>query len=303
MRRLVPLALTASVLLAPKVEAAACCLSSSAFGIGRLASWENMAFIAGGSAAPVSGRWDGTGVWRPNATDYSEAEWRANIAALVALHPRLQIAGLMPYVMTTKSSAGLSEGAGGLGDSQLSLRYEPVYQGESSFLPEIALTAGLLMPFGRTAIASQTVLGSDVTGRGAWVPSVAATFEWAHDFWFAQVAGGVTLPLPMAGAVAGQHQQYGPGWQATAAGGLEVKKGLVISALLRGSYDGALNIDGRVVPQSAAYDFGVGPNVSLKLPAHFTLQAGADVGLFASHLGSNRQGHIVGSLALRYAVY
>ncbi len=290
-------------LWASSAHAAACCLSSSAFGIGRLSSWESMAFIAGGVASPVSGRWDGDRTWRPNAPGYAEAEWRAQLAALYAINSRFQISARMPYVMTTKTASDVSEAAGGLGDSDLFLRFEPVYQGEYSFLPEIALTAGLLMPLGRTAMASQTTLGSDVTGRGAWVPSFSASVELARDVWFVQLAGGVTLPMPMPGALPGQRQQYGPGWQATAAGGYEVRKGLVLSLVARGSYDGPLHIDGRVVPQSAAYDFGVGPAAAFKFQSHWTLQAGVDAGAFTSGLGSNRQGRISANLAVRYAYF
>ena len=290
-------------LSAAPAYAAACCLSSSAFGVGRLARWEQFAVIVGTSTSPVAGRWDEQGAWHVNMPGYSENEWRAQLSALGAVHPRLQLSGRAPLLLTQKSSGDQHEVSGGLGDSQLAVRYEPIYQGEYEYVPEVALTAGMTVPIGRTAGVSKTILGSDVTSRGAWVPSASVTTELARNFWFVQLGGGVTFPLPMAGAEPGTTQQFGLGWQATIAGGAEVTKGVVLSLVGRYAYEGPLRVDGQPLMQSQAWDFGGALNAAWKFGSHWTLQGGADVGLFASGLGANRQGRFTGSLAVRYAYF
>ena len=298
--------MAAAVLLglvaAAPAHAGACCLSSSAFGIGRLALWEDFAFIAGVSASPVAGRWDEHAGWLGNSPTTSENEYRAQLSALVALHPRLQASARIPYVITQKAFGSVQETGSGVGDSLVALRYEPVYQGEYSFLPEVALTGGVTIPSGRSVVAAKSPLKSDATGRGAWVLSGSLSMELARDFWFVQLAGGVTVPLQSA-ADPGHTEQFGVGVQATLAGGIEVKKGLVVSLVGRFGYEGATRYDGVEVPQTQAYDFGVGPALAWQVASHWTVQGGVDVGLFATGFGLNRQGRVTGNLGVRYAYF
>ncbi len=293
----------ATVLGAARAEAAACCLSSSAFGLGRLASWEQAAVIVGGSVSPVSGSWDDQGAWHANPADYSENEWRTQLSALVALHERLQLSGRLPWVLTQKAAGPLNESGHGLGDSQLALRYEPVYQGEYDYLPELALNLGATVPTGRAMTGAQTILGSDVTGRGAWMLSASLTAELARAFWFVQLGGGLTYALPMAGDAPGETQQFGPGVQATLAGGIELTRGLVASLVARYSWEAEVRVNGQPVARSRAFDFGGGPALAWQFIPQLTLQAGLDLGLFTAHTGENRQGRTAGNLAFRYAYF
>ncbi len=303
MRALVPVLAAVVLLAAAPAQAGACCLSSSAFGLGRLALWEKFAINLGTTVSPVTGRWDEKTGWIGNAPGYSEVEYRAQVSAIVALHRRLQASARLPWVITQKASDPLHEVGQGLGDSALGLRYEPVYQGEYEFLPEMALNFGLTVPTGRSVGAARTVLLSDVTGRGAWVPSASLTVELARNFWFVQAAGGVTLPLPSPAADVGHTEQFGLGVQATLAGGAEVRKGLVLSAVARFGSEGATRYDGEEVPRSAQFDVGAGPAVAWVINTHWTLQGGADFGFFGSGFGRNRQGRWTGNLGLRYAYF
>ncbi|MHB8873737.1 MAG: hypothetical protein ACYC8T_08630 [Myxococcaceae bacterium] len=307
-RRILPLALLLAGVCALPAHAAACCLSSSAFGIGRLALWEDFAVILGASTSPVAGDWNAQGAWTPNPDGYAENEWRAQLSALANLHPRLQVSGRAPVVLTQRAYGDQREAGGGLGDAQLALRYEPVFQGEYAPFPEVALNAGVTIPLGRTTQASN--LGTEVTGRGSWVLTASATMEIAKAIWFVQAGGGITLPLPMAKAD-GLGQQFGMGYQATVAGGAEVVKKVVLSLVARYAYEGirreqtALSMNGAYldVPQSQAWDFGVGLNAAYLLNPHWTLQGGVDVGGYITGLGGNRQGRTTGSLAVRYAYF
>ena len=304
------------VLSSGVASAAACCLSSSAFGIGRLASWEHTAVQFGFSGSPVLGRWDAQGAWKANDTGVGENEWRWQLSALLALHERVQLAARVPVVLTVREVPGQRGTAGGLGDSLLALRLEPVFQGEYEFLPELAVTLGATLPSGRVADANATaaLLGTEATGRGAWVFSASLTAELARDKWFAQAGAGFTMPI--ASVVQGALQQFGPGAQVTLAGGYEVYKDLVTSLVAHFNYEGPLRAEPRdeltglptggamvQVADSQAYDFGVGPSVSYKLDPKWTLQGGLDFFIPAGRLGSNRQGRITANLGVRFAYF
>jgi hypothetical protein len=70
--------LLAVALLAPTgAHAAACCMSATVGGFGRLRAWESIAAGATASVASARGQWDGDGAWRPFASAYSETELRA----------------------------------------------------------------------------------------------------------------------------------------------------------------------------------------------------------------------------------
>lgn len=290
-------------LAATPAHAGACCLSSSAFGIGRLALWEQFAIIVGTSASPVAGRWDERRAWHDGSTDYAETEWRAQLSALVALHERVQVYGRAPFVFTQKVAGELSESGGGLGDSQVGVRLEPLAQGQVPYVPEVSISLGATLPSGRTVAGARTPLASDVTGRGAWVLLAALTFEVAQDDWFAQLAGGLTYPLAMAGVEPGTTQQFGTGLQASLAGGYELRKGLVASLVARVAWEDNVKVDGVSLPKTAAFDFGGGPNLAWELSDHLTLQAGADFNIFRGGFGANRQGRTTVNLGCRYAYF
>lgn len=298
-------------------QAAACCLSSTAFGIGRLSSWEHSAVLLGFSTSPVLGRWEPSGAWKANGPGVSENEWRWQASALMALHSRFQLSGRVPVVLTTRELVEQRASGGGLGDVLLGARFEPVYQGEYEFLPEIALNLGVTLPSGRVADANSmpALLGTDVTGRGAWIVSGSVVAELARKNWFLQAGGGMTIPL-ITTASDGGRQQFGLGAQVTLAGGLEIFKDLVLSLVTRFGYEGPLRVEPRDeasglptgapladVPGSQAYDFGGGPNVSYKISSHWTLQAGADFSIPAQGLGANRQGRITANAGVRFAYF
>jgi len=237
-------------------HAGACCLSSSAFGIGRLSLWEEFAVIVGGSYSPVLGRWDENARWHGNPSHSSETEWRPQLSALLALHQRLQVSARVPWVMTQKTSDAQHESGSGIGDSLMAVRFEPIYQGEYSFVPEVAVTAGVVIPTGSSANNTKALLLTDVTGRGAWMLSAAVTVEWAREFWFVQLGGGLTLPLP-AQVTPGHNERLGMGAQATLASGAEIHKGMVVSVVGRYASEGTTLFDGKLVPKSQAYEFGL----------------------------------------------
>jgi len=274
--------------LAPRAaDAAACCMSTSAFGVGRLSIFEDAAVGLNVSGAPSLGRWTDEGEWRANSADYSEFEARANVWGVYRVLPWLQAGVRAGWVEAHARAADVQEWGGGPADLSASLRFEILEIGES-MLPAVALLVGASAPLGRTADESQTNLGTDATTRGAWSLSAGLSVEKAIEPWFARVDASVLVPLPR--TYLGATQRFGPGFDILAGGGMEPRQGLVLGIMLRYSSEGAWSLDDQEVPGTSAFDLGVGPSASWKITDDWTLQASAETNVFASKTGQNRFG-------------
>jgi hypothetical protein len=300
------LLLALAVLVSGGAQGAACCLSSSAFGVGRLALWESAAVLVNVSAAPGLGQWNQRWQWVPNAPGASDLELRVSLAAIVALHERVQVSARLPWVLERRTAEGLVDVGQSVGDALLSTRVEALAIGQYAQLPGVAFTVGLVMPSGRPMSATRPVLSplaADVTGRGAWVLLASTSLEYAVQPWYAQLNLGVSVPLPMAGPAPGVTQRFGPAFEAGLAGGWEPVEGLVLSLVARLTWESALVVGGLPTPDSGALDLGLGPTLSWRFDPHWTLQAGVDTGLFTSALGQNRPGRVAGSAGIRYGFF
>lgn len=291
-------------LLAVRVEAAACCVSASAFGLGRLAVWEQAAGQVSLSTSPSPGRWDEHGVYFANAPGTADVEVRPSVSGLISLHERWQLAARVPWVVNSRQADGYAEAAHGVGDALASVRFEALHIGEYDLVPGVALNLGLTVPSGLAMARTQRLLATDVTGRGAWVVGASVTLEqtW-RGRWYAQLAVGATVPLPMASFLVGQMQRFGPTLDSTLAVGVELGRLVVVSCVARGSAESSLRIDERIVPNSSAFDLGVGPAVAWKLHPRWTVQAGLDTGLFIDGLGDNRPARVTFTAGVRHAFF
>jgi hypothetical protein len=298
--------LALALVLGTGAQGAACCISSSAFGVGRLALWESAAVLVGVSASPGLGQWSEAQVWVPNAAGASDLELRATLAAIVALHERVQLSARLPWVLNRRTADGLVDVGQSPGDALVSVRAEALAIGQYAELPGVAFNLGLLLPSGRAMGATHpgtNPLAADVTGRGAWVLLASTSLERAVAPWYVQLNLGLTVPLPMAGPAAGVSQRFGPTFEAALAGGWELTEGLVASLVARLTYETELVVGGQPTPNSGAFDLGVGPTLAWRFDPHWTLQAAVDTGLFASHLGDNKPGRVSCSAGVRYGFF
>ncbi len=291
-------------LLAPaSAHAAACCLSSTAFGVGRLSAWEQASLGLQFAGAPSPGAWNENEVFVPNAARTSQVEFRASLIGLLSLHERVQLSARLPWVLNVQQ-AGVAHDVGhGLGDGLLTARFEPVSIGEYEWLPGVALTLGLTAPMGRSMNQSKSLLASDVTGRGAWALGAGVTVEQTWAKWFVQGNFGLTVPLPMQSAFGPGSQRFGPAVDVLLAAGREVSRDVVVSALVRGTFETTLMVNEDPVPNASARDLGVALAAAFKLNAHLTLQAACDTGIFVSGLGDNRPARVTGTLGVRYGFF
>ena len=301
MHRAASLLLVATMLLLDgEAHAGACCISASAFGVGRLAVWEDFALLLNTAGSPSMGRWDEYRAWHAESDGTSDTEWRASLAGIVAVHPRVQLWGKLPLLLTNKQITGLSESGGGFGDAQAGARLEVLTTGQIEHLPAVALNVGFTVPTGRANQDTRKILASDVTGRGVWVLSAGVTLEHVELPWYVQLSAGVLVPLPQRNESIGADQRLGAGLDGALAGGVELHEGLVVSLLLRANREADQVVAGHAVINSSAFDVGLGPTVSWEFVSHLTAQAGLDGAIFRTGFGDNRPGRVTASAGLRY---
>ncbi|WP_373044350.1 hypothetical protein [Vulgatibacter sp.] len=289
------------LLLAPGLaHAAACCLSTSAFGAGRLAIWEQAAVGANLSYSSAAGLFDGDGAYRAH-DGYSEREGRATAFALLRLAETLEAGARFPWVVGSRAAGGLEETGQGPGDLALSLRWQAIDLGAYAELPGVAFTLAATLPSGRATADSDTVLGADVTGRGFGVLSGGISLERAHDPIFVRL--DVAGLVPLAHEVAGEPWRSGPGVEIQLGGGADVGRGVVLVLAPRLRWEAETIRDGVAQPGSSGLEVAVGPSASWQFDPHWTLQASFDTGLPIDGLGRNRSLFTSASIGIRHGIY
>lgn len=301
-------ALACSVALcwpAGPAHAAACCVSASVFGIGRLLPWEPAAFGLMSSYAKSTGRYDGEGVYQSFPAGYREAEWRTDVWGMARITEKWQAFGRVPWVVGLRSAEGMGDHSGsGFGDLVLGSRWDALLPGELARVPAIALTATVTTPTSRRAEQAKDLLAADATGRGAWVLGMAVAVEKAWMPWFARVEGGITLPLAFRREDTGESQRYGMGLQAGLSGGVELKPDKLVLALqLVADRESSTLVDGAAQPSTAALGGTASLALSYKLGMAWTLMANAATDALGAMLGAkNRPERWAGTVGLRFGL-
>lgn len=294
------LALCLGLALVPaRADAGPCCMSATAVGTGRLLPWEHVAVGLRSTAAFHVGTWDDEARFRPADTRFAETELRTELWGLAAVVPRLSVGLAVPAVLTFRSAGDLDDAGGGLGDLRAGARWEAIAVGARRHVPGVAILASVVAPTGRSMSQAETVLGTDVTGRGAWVLGAGTSVEQIAMPWFARLDLGLTVPLPARRPDLDRDQRYGAGVDGALSCGRELSPGLVASLWTRLAWEDDLTLAGRTVRGTSHLDMGVGFALSWRIE-RWTVQASADSGLFADGLGRSQPGRVSTTLMGRY---
>ncbi len=123
------------------------------------------------------------------------------------LFERGQLALLVPFVETRRTGQGpdgtVAQFGGGVGDINLSARYDFVRARESRIIPGIALLAGLTVPSGRAPEDASPPLQADATGIGAFQLNIALALEQTFGPWLVNATAIVAKRTAHGGEVLG----------------------------------------------------------------------------------------------------
>lgn len=305
LRRLLLVVLVVLAVTPGPARAAACCVSATAFGVGRLLAWEDFAVGVQLNHTRVLGQYDaGRSLRLFQPGEFSDGLTRVEPWAIVRLAERVQVQARVPVVVNDRSVAGLAQVAGGLGDVGAAVRVEAISLGEYERLPSLGFTLGALAPTGRRAEQAFPPLGAGVTGRGAWGASLALESEYTWLPWYVRLDAGITVHAPFRRADTGASQWYGPIVQAALSGGREVvpdKLVLAMSAQLE--WEAPLHLDGELVASSSAFLPSLLTSLSWRVHPHWTLVTSVAASVWPGGLAQNRDARLGVLIGGRYGSF
>ena len=177
-------------LVAPsRALAQACCAGGSVITPARLALHEDALVGLQAKAGEVLGTYDPQGHYISQLGGDSEVDLEEDLFGAVRVFGRGQVAVLVPLVQTRRTTPTEQQLGGGVGDFNVSARYDFLDAGESRYLPGIALLAGVTVPTGRPPEDATPPLAADATGIGAFQFNGALAFERSFGPWLANLTG------------------------------------------------------------------------------------------------------------------
>jgi len=181
---------SACATLPGRAHAQACCAGTGAVTPGRLALHEVALVGMQWKAGDVLGSFDANGHYTPSPSGASELDLEQDIFGAVRVLGRGQVALLVPFIETRRTSQGESDFGGNIGDVNASLRYDFTLAGASTVIPGIAALAGLTIPTGTPPDApSLGPLAAGATGIGAYQINAGAAVEQAFGPWLVNATG------------------------------------------------------------------------------------------------------------------
>lgn len=293
--------LLALLLLSRQALAAACCLSATSFGVGRLLVWEDFAIGFSLGHARVLGEWDAQGNLHLNPPGYSEGITRTQLWMIVRLHERVQAQAWAPVLVNDRWSNDQHQIAGNIGDVGGAVRVELVPIGAFKNLPSLAMTLGGAFPTGKRVEQTSLPLFAGATGLGAYAGSIGLESEYAFLPWFVRLELGLTGYLPFRRSDTGQREQYGPLIQATLSAGREAfTERIVIAFALHGEWQDHIEFNGNAVPDSRARALSTAVSLSWRANPHWTLLATGSNAVWPSGVGRNRDARAGLDVGVRY---
>jgi hypothetical protein len=289
------------LLLSRQAHAAACCLSATSFGVGRLLVWEDFAIGLSLGHARVLGEWDAQGNLHLNPPGYSEGITRTQLWMIVRLHERVQAQAWAPVLVNDRWSNDQHQIAGNIGDVGGAVRVELVPIGAFRNLPSLAMTLGGAFPTGKRVEQTSPPLFAGATGLGAYSGSIGLEAEYAFLPWFVRLEFGLTAYLPFRRSDTGQREQYGPLVQSTLSAGRQAfTDRIVIAFALHGEWQDRIEFDGTDVPNSRARALSTAVSLSWRANPHWTLLATGSNAVWPSGVGMNRDARVGLDVGVRY---
>jgi hypothetical protein len=177
----------------------ACCAGAAAVTPGRLAIHEDALVGLQLQGAQIFGSFSSDATFRGSPARTSEWAFEQDLFGALRVVPRGQLALLVPAVQTYRRTpaGGGREGVrgaqssfgGGVGDINLSGRYDFTLAGEAIYIPGIALLAGVTFPTGESIESAEDPLGTDATGVGAYQANLGLALEQTQGPWLFGVTG------------------------------------------------------------------------------------------------------------------
>jgi hypothetical protein len=177
----------------------------------------------------------------------------------------------LPFVETWRKGNDEQAFGGGIGDMNLSARYDFVRAGESRVVPGIAALVGVTAPTGvGPSSPSGGTLAVDVTGTGAWQGNFGLALEQSFGHWLVDAAEIFAWRAPF--SAQGVDDALAPQWTTLVGGGYVFDNDAALALYASFTYEGNPSINGVTVPESRDVSL-VGISGVYPVVEHLRLQA------------------------------
>jgi len=272
-------------------HAQACCAGAGTITPGRLALHEVALVGLQLKTAGELGSFDAQARYAGSPSGASELDLEQDLFAAVRVLNRAQVALLVPLVETRRTSQGLSETGGGLGDINLNLRYDFTLAGASTVVPGIAALAGVTFPTGKPPDAPDLrPLATDATGIGAFQANFGVAFEQALGPWLLNATGIVAARSARTVTNSGitVHERLASQWTALGSLGYVLPSGAAVAGSASYAVEGNATINGQKTPDSGHRLTTVTASGLLPLSDTWRLQSSLFLEPPISHLSLNQ---------------
>jgi hypothetical protein len=242
--------LACSLLLAPAVALAqACCAGAAALTPGRLAMHEQALVGVQVRAAIALGSFDADGAYATTPAHSSELDLEQDLFGALRVTKHGQLALLVPFLEAQRSDRNGSELGGGVGDINLSARYDFFAAGRSRYVPGIAVLGGVTFPSGTPVESAGSRLATGATGVGVVQGNFGLALEQIYDRWLIDLTGLVALRASR--SVQGIDDALAPQWTGIGAVAYSFENGASLGISVAYSAEADSSINGKSAPGTA----------------------------------------------------
>ena len=286
-----------------RAAAQACCAGSGVVTPGRLAMHEDALVGLQARAAHAFGSFDSNGHYStpPSGSTEQDFEQDAIGAFRLPVVDRAQVALLVPLVETRRTARGIGELGGGLGDINLSARYDFLYAGQMRYVPGVAALAGVTFPTGRPPESATQAQATDATGTGAFQGNFGIAVEQLFGALLVSAYGIVAKRTPR--DVQGIRTTLGTQWTALVAVAYSLPRDYAIAATASYTGEGDADVQGMEAPGTARRTPVVGIAGVVPVTDHFRFQGGLSLTPPIPSLGKNQPATIGLAVTGIYAWY
>ena len=292
------------LLLTPRrAYAQACCAGTGAVTPGRLAVHEDALVAVQARASHVYASFDSSGHYATPPGGSSEQDFEEDLIGSLRLPviERAQLAVLVPLVETHRSARGKGEIGGGVGDINLSGRYDFLYAGQRRWVPGIAALAGITFPSGRSPESATNALATDSTGVGAYQGNFGLAVEQLFGPWLVTAYGIVAKRASR--TADGIRSTLGTQWTALASVAYALPHDYAVALSASYSGEGNADVQGVESPGSARRTTTLGLTGVVPFTEHFRLQGGLSGNPPIPQLGKNQPATVGLLVTALYAWY
>jgi hypothetical protein len=194
-----------------------------------------------------TGSFDAQGRFAALSSGASELDLEQDFFAAMRLGEHAQVALLVPLLETRRTSGTLSEFGGGVGDTNLNLRYDFTFAGASEIIPGLGILGGITLPTGTPADSARIrPLATDATGIGAYQGNLGAAVEQTFGPWLLNFTGVVAQRTARTVTQSGVsvHERLAAQWTFLAALGYVLPSEAALALSAAYATEGDATIDG-----------------------------------------------------------